>query len=158
MLRPGPRSSLPQGMDRHTYRIEIAYRGFGFVGFKRQVGERTVESQLVAALAPLVPDLPKLAAGGRTDKGVSATGQVISFWSRPRLALDRIAQAIDEAAPGEIFALDVREVSRSFHAQFSAKSRRYLFVWPGDADLAPAIDRMLCVLIGRRSFHAFARD
>jgi tRNA pseudouridine38-40 synthase len=146
-------------MDRHTYRIDLAYNGAGFAGFERQVGERTVESQLVAALSALVPDLPGVAAGGRTDRGVSATGQVISFWSRPRLALDAIASAIDRAAPDEIAVLDVREVSRSFHAQFSASSRRYVYLWTTGAPFdVPRVDRMLSALAGRRSFYAFARD
>jgi tRNA pseudouridine38-40 synthase len=145
-------------VDRHTYRVEIAYEGSGFAGFKRQVGARTVESVLVAALEPLVPDLPKLAAGGRTDRGVSATGQVLSFWSRPRLALDAIGGAIDRAAPGEIAVLDVREVGRSFHAQFSACARRYVYFASDPVVDVARIDRMLCALVGRRSFSAFARD
>jgi tRNA pseudouridine38-40 synthase len=82
---------------------------------------------------------------------------VISFWSRAALSVAEIGAAIDGAAPGEICALDVREVPRSFHASFSASSRRYVYIAEVDADVK-RLDRMLTVLLGRRSFHAFARD
>jgi tRNA pseudouridine38-40 synthase len=146
-------------VQRRTYRVEVAYSGAAFAGFQQQEGERTVESALLASLRPLVLDLPKLAVGGRTDRGVSATGQVISFWSRAPLELEAIASRIDRAAPGELCALDVREVPRSFHAQFSARSRHYTYLAALDRCLEVArIDRMLRALVGRRSFTAFARD
>lgn len=114
---------------------------------------------MLAALGALVPELPKLAAGGRTDRGVHATGQVVSFWSRGPLDLGQIGNAIDQAAPGDLVVRDLREVPRSFHAQFSASGRRYVYLLPSTAarDVA-RINRMLQPLLGRRSFTAFARD
>jgi tRNA pseudouridine38-40 synthase len=107
-------------MRRHTYRVEIAYDGTAFAGFAHVPGQRTVWSTLRGALIRVVPGFNKLDAAGRTDKGVSAIGQVISFIASEPAALDAIARAIDEAAPGALAALDVRQVSNSFHAQFTA--------------------------------------
>src|SRR5688572_19548755 len=83
---------------RQTYRVTLAYEGAPFTGFARQAGKRTVESVLVASLQPLVPELEVVAVGGRTDSGVSASGQVISFWSRAQLDRSVISDAIDRAA------------------------------------------------------------
>jgi tRNA pseudouridine38-40 synthase len=143
---------------RWTYRVDLAYDGTRFAGFARQPGERTVESTLVGALAPLVPELEAVAVGGRTDRGVSAVGQVISFWARAPLDVETIGSAIDRAAPDEVAALSVVEVPRSFHAQHSARHRRYTYLLEDDALDAYVLDAYVSPLIGRRSFDAFARD
>ena len=54
-------------------------------------------------------------------------------------------------------ALQVEEVPRWFHAQHSARARRYVYFVERDVDPAP-IDRLLGGLVGRRDFFAFARD
>ena len=110
-------------MKRHTYRAEIAYDGSAFAGFCRQPGLRTVESTLVEALQPFIPELRGVAVGGRTDRGVDAAAQVISFWSRPALELVALHEAIGGVAPGALSLLSLREVPRSFHARPSSRSR-----------------------------------
>lgn len=146
-------------MERFTYRVTLAYHGPAFHGFARQPGLQTVESTVVACLEPLVPGLAGLSSGGRTDRGVSATGQVISFWSRVPLDPREIEQAIDQARPGELAALDVRWVPRCFHAQHSAVLRRYVYLLDDGGTFEVArLDRMLSALVGRRSFAAFSRD
>ncbi len=141
---------------RVTYRATIAYDGAPFAGYAVQRGARTVESALLEALRPLIPELPAVQCGGRTDRGVHATGQVISFWSRARLPLDALAGAIDGAAPDAIALRDIQEVPRSFHATFAAKSRHYVYLHEGDADAA-RLDALLEPLIGERCFSVFAR-
>lgn len=146
-------------MKRYTYRLEVAYDGTVFAGFTPVPGERTVWSALRDALVPVVPAFGRMAAAGRTDRGVSALGQVVSFISHEKVEPEVIMRAVDDAAPGALAAMDVRLVADSFHAQYTATSRRYVYLWPDDgtADVA-RIDRMLCALTGRRCFSAFARD
>ncbi|MFO0727665.1 MAG: hypothetical protein U1E65_28055 [Myxococcota bacterium] len=146
-------------MERFTVRVVLAYRGDAFAGFVRQVGKETVEGSVLAAVQGLLPDVKGMAVGGRTDAGVHATGQVVSFWSRARPDLTALKEAIDGCRPEAIAALDVREVPRTFHAQFSARQRRYAYFLPDDGVLdAARLDRMVGALVGRRSFNAFARD
>ena len=146
-------------MKRATYRAVIAYDGTAFAGFAHVPGERTVWSTLRGALVRVVPGFNKLAAAGRTDKGVSAIGQVISFIGSEPVEPARIAQALDEAAPDELAALEVQRVSNSFHAQFSACARRYVYFAPDDGTIDVALaDRMLGALVGTRDFSAFARS
>jgi tRNA pseudouridine(38-40) synthase len=61
-------------------------------------------------------------AAGRTDKGVSACGQVVSFHSWPEVSLEAVAHALDTACRGMLRALHVQRMPRSFHATFSVRS------------------------------------
>jgi tRNA pseudouridine38-40 synthase len=146
-------------VKRHTYAVTIAYDGRAFASFAPVPGQRTVWSVVREALISVAPGFGRLASAGRTDRGVSATAQVFSFIARDPVECEVIAAAIDRAAPNELAALEVRRVSNSFHAQFSAIARRYVYFHEddGSADVA-RIDRMLCALLGRRSFSAFARE
>ncbi len=148
-------------MSRFSYRVEIAYRGSAFWGFARQPAQITVESRLREAIGSLLGTPPSIAVGGRTDRGVHALGQVISFRTRRSLPLQGISEAIDAVAPSALWALDTREVPRRFHARFSAQARRYMYLYeprPDERVDVPLLDRLLRGLIGRRCFSAFARD
>ncbi len=154
----GPQARRPRAR-RFTYRVGIAYDGAPFYGFARQPGLPTVESALLAALQVLVPELPGFAVGGRTDKGVHAVGQVISFYAHNPLDPAAVMAAID-SAHASIVGLSVTGVSRSFHARYSASCRRYAYFLPDperSLDLG-LLNRLLYALVGRRSFSAFARD
>ncbi|MEM9972395.1 MAG: tRNA pseudouridine(38-40) synthase TruA, partial [Pseudomonadota bacterium] len=61
-------------MPRFAFQVE--YDGRPFAGWQRQADQPTVQGAIEAALARLEPDLPALAAAGRTDAGVHAFGQV----------------------------------------------------------------------------------
>ena len=116
-----------------------------------------MESVLVAAIQPFLSVPARIAAGGRTDKGVHAQGQVVSFHCRRALPLDEVAAAIEAAGKGNIAVLRTRLVPRAFHATFSARARWYRYrVAAPDLDV-PRLDAMLGALVGRRCFHAFAR-
>lgn len=146
---------------RHTYRVELAYDGAAFWGYARQPGLRTVEGCIRSAITPLLPESQRrlnLRVGGRTDRGVSAHGQVISFCALDRLDLSSLARAIDAEAEGDLTTLDVREVHHKFHAQFSARARHYTYILPDEETDAAKVDRLLAPLTGTRCFSAFARD
>ncbi len=140
---------------RRTFKVTLAYDGAAFFGFARQPDRVTVEGVLRAALAPI--EASGLAVAGRTDRGVSATGQVISFHTRAPVTVASIRDAIDRAAPDALAALLVEQVPRRFHAAFSARGRAYVYFVDTDVDAA-RVDRLLVQLLGRRDFFAFARD
>lgn len=62
-----------------TVRLDVAYRGTGFRGFAANDGVRTVAGELGAALERILGEAPALSVAGRTDAGVHANGQVVSF-------------------------------------------------------------------------------
>ena len=64
---------------QRTVRLDVAYRGTGFRGFVANESVRTVAGELGAALERILGEVPVLRVAGRTDAGVHATGQVVSF-------------------------------------------------------------------------------
>lgn len=145
--------------DRRNYRLALAYDGSGFIGWQQQPQGRTVEGTLVEALRPLVPGLRGLVVGGRTDRGVHASGQVASFWTYRRLDPRDIEAALNAAAPGEIDCGGVQPVSRSFHARFSARSRAYAYLYDDGGQLeVDRLDRLLAPLVGLHDFYAYSRS
>ncbi len=63
------------------FAFKIAYFGDNFHGSQFQPDQRTVEGEVIAALRRLGVENPRLRSAGRTDAGVHAYGQVISFYS-----------------------------------------------------------------------------
>ncbi|WP_420437913.1 tRNA pseudouridine(38-40) synthase TruA [Candidatus Poriferisodalis sp.] len=68
-----------RGNGHRTVRLDLSYRGTGFRGFAANAGVRTVAGELSAALERILGEAPVLTVAGRTDAGVHATGQVVSF-------------------------------------------------------------------------------
>ncbi|MFS4439392.1 tRNA pseudouridine(38-40) synthase TruA [Paracoccaceae bacterium GXU_MW_L88] len=111
------------------FALKIEYHGKPFHGWQRQAsGLPTVQAAVEAALAKLEPDLPSLAAAGRTDTGVHATGQVAHIdlakdWDSARL----MGALNHHLRPHPVAITAAAEVGEDFHARFSATGRRYLF-------------------------------
>ncbi|WP_323040516.1 tRNA pseudouridine(38-40) synthase TruA [Gemmobacter sp.] len=114
-------------MPRYAFVVE--YDGGPFCGWQRQAGgQPSVQGALEAALARLDPGAPVVAAAGRTDAGVHATGQV----AHADLARDwdpfRLQGALNHhLRPAPVAVLAVAAVDDAFHARFSAVERRYRF-------------------------------
>lgn len=144
-------------MKRTTYRVDLAYDGSSYAGFAKQLDQRTVEGEILKVLQPHIKDLPAIMVGGRTDKGVNATGQVISFWSHTEYPTGFIDDAF-RALPDDIATQNVRIVPRSFHARYSASGRRYVYFAPLLDVSIHRMNLMFNNIIGRRCFSAFARN
>ncbi len=114
-------------MPRFAFLID--YDGTPFQGWQRQAaGQPSVQAAVEAALARLEPGPHTIAAAGRTDAGVHATGQV----AHADLSRDwdpfRLAQALNaHLRPAPVAILHAARAPDSFHARFSALERRYLF-------------------------------
>lgn len=100
----------------------MAYDGTPFAGWAVQPGERTVEGELSAALAVVLREPVKLIVAGRTDRGVHALGQVVSYEG----ALPRL-RSVNALLPDEISVLDAVEAPPGFSARHDARSRSYRY-------------------------------
>lgn len=109
-----------------TYRLDVAYDGTEFHGYARQPDVRTVQGELEAALEPHTGPVDTFVAG-RTDKGVHATGQVVSF-AAGRLDIERVQRSLNKQLASEVSVLEMAEVRDDFHARFSASGRRYRYL------------------------------
>ncbi len=110
------------------YALLIEYHGGPFAGWQRQAGQPSVQAAVEAALRALEPDAPGIAAAGRTDAGVHATGQVAQCDLSRDWDPFRLSEALNwHLKPAPVAVLQAARVADDFHARFSAIERRYLF-------------------------------
>lgn len=123
------------------YRLTIEYDGSGYNGFQVQAGQPTVQGAIERAITAFSGETVRIAAAGRTDTGVHATGQVVSFdltrtWPERTVMNALNAYLVEERTT----VLDCAEVDGEWHARFSAIGRRYLYRILSRAG-PPALDR-----------------
>lgn len=111
-------------MQRYAALIE--YDGTFYHGYQRQIDSQpTIQGQIEQSLADIFLKTVQVTGAGRTDSGVHALGQVISFeanWQHSETALQN---AMNAKLPEDIVVLQLKRVANSFHPRFSAKSRAY---------------------------------
>jgi tRNA pseudouridine38-40 synthase len=155
-------------------RLDIAYDGSGFRGYARQKGLRTVQGELEAALEKLVAAPVSTAVAGRTDAGVHARGQVVSYETAVEPDVDRTMRSLNGLLGPEIAVKAVRVAPEGFDARFSALWRRYRYllsaggvgdpttrghVWnTGRALDVEAMRKVVALYIGEHDFSAFCRN
>jgi tRNA pseudouridine38-40 synthase len=121
----------------------VEYDGTRFKGFQRQARDKgpTVQGELEAAAARLAGEPIALEAAGRTDSGVHATGQVISFPTVARHDPATWRRALNALLPPDIAVRAVCAVGDEFHARKSALARRYRYRLFCDPVRAPLRER-----------------
>jgi len=162
--------------DAATVRVRllVAYDGSGFHGFARNRDVPTVAGALTDAIERVLGAEVVLTAAGRTDTGVHAWGQVVSF-DAPADGLDlaRLQRSVNGLC-GPAIAVRAAEVAApDFDARFSAIWRRYRYTilnepvadpflagtaWSIPAPLDLRALRLACdPLIGEHDFSSFCR-
>jgi tRNA pseudouridine38-40 synthase len=109
-------------------RLVVAYDGTGFRGFAAQQSQprvRTVGGVLANAIEKVLRHPVELTCAGRTDAGVHARGQVVSFESEPGLDPWRLQSALNSMLGPEIVVQSVDLVEAAFDARRSATARTY---------------------------------
>lgn len=111
-----------------TFKAQIAYDGTDFHGFQRQIADqRTVQGEFEAALGKLGWNGKSIKAAGRTDAGVHARGQVVSFDLSWRASEMELAQALNANLPPDIAVKTAEKADAEFHPRFSAVGRTYAY-------------------------------
>ena len=110
------------------YRLTLEYDGSAYNGFQAQTDQPTVQGAVETAITAFCGEAVRLAAAGRTDTGVHATGQVISFDLEKDWPAATVMNALNAHLVGEaVSVLDCVGVDGEWHARFSATGRRYLY-------------------------------
>ncbi len=108
----------------------VHYDGSDFSGWQRQPGTRTVQADFEGALGKIMGEEVSVLAAGRTDAGVHALGQVVSFRTRGSVPTERLPFALNANLPGDVQVLTAREVPDEFHATRSALDKTYVYaIW-----------------------------
>ena len=108
-----------------TYRLVVEYDGSAFHGLQYQPTLRTVAGTLETALERLFHQAVKITAAGRTDAGVHASGQVISFSAERAFPIERLALALNANTPADVVVRDAALAADGFSARFDALERVY---------------------------------
>jgi tRNA pseudouridine38-40 synthase len=153
--------------------VDLAYEGTGFHGFARQAGLRTVQGAIEAALEQIIGVPVKSTGAGRTDKGVHARAQVVSFRVDVDVDASRLQRSLNGVLGPQVGVKTVAVVPDGFDARRSACWRAYRYQilnlpWPDPLrrtttwhvaeplDLA-AMDQIAQGVVGEHDFSSFCR-
>lgn len=111
-----------------TYRLDLAYDGSAFRGYAANAGVRTVQGALESALATILRRPVETSVAGRTDAGVHARGQVVSFVLPEPIDPTRLQRSLNSLLAPEVVARAVVEAPDGFDARRSALQRTYRYL------------------------------
>lgn len=123
----GPAAVPPlQGFVR--VRMSVAYDGGPFHGFARNPGVVTVQSELEDALRQVLRHPVTVTGAGRTDAGVHARGQVVSFDAdESHFEPNALSRALNRMLGPTIAVDNVEAAPPTFDARFSCAGRSYRY-------------------------------
>jgi tRNA pseudouridine38-40 synthase len=130
---PAPRASDAPGFERatpeRTLSLTVSYNGEPFNGFAKQPGQCTVQGELEHALGLIFRREVPIVCSGRTDAGVHALGQVVSFdLTADELEernLYKVRRSLNALTHEGITVREVAERDPGFSARFDARWREY---------------------------------
>lgn len=103
------------------------YVGTRYCGFQWQLDQPTIQAELEKALHELTEERIRVVAASRTDTGVHAKGQVVSFRTKSTLPPERFVHGMNHFLPRDIAVKAAYRVADSFHVQKDAQSREYRY-------------------------------
>jgi tRNA pseudouridine38-40 synthase len=154
-----------------THKLILEYDGTAYAGWQRQVNQPTVQAALEAAIEQITQTKVPVVGAGRTDAGVHALGQVVSFRSEKPLSASAWERALNGLLPDDISIRSVEPVADEFHARYSAKQKIYEYrilnrrdrsalarfrAWHVRKPLdVTAMRQAAALLVGRQDFSSF---
>ena len=156
-----------------TFLATLHYNGTGFVGWQRQPAGRSVQAEVERVLDRIFERRTVAHAAGRTDAGVHAVGQRVSFTAPPNWTAQSLRRALNALLPRDCWVESVHPMQAGFHARKSALSRRYRYdIGVDEASGSPfrrnfewalgrpldfaALQATAYALLGEHDFRAFA--
>ena len=110
---------------KRNFKLALEYDGSQYHGWQRQQGVLTIQEVLESRLAMILQSPVAVHASGRTDAGVHAREQVVSFNARTRLRPEELLRGLNSVLPPDIVVLRAEEAALSFHARFSTVGKIY---------------------------------
>ena len=157
---------------KRNYRAVLQYEGTRYQGWQKQITtDNTIQGKLEALLSKMTGDVVEVNSSGRTDAGVHAYGQVISFSCDTDKSPDEIMEYMNQYLPEDIGVLSVVVAGERFHARLNATGkiyryrvlnskvpkvfdRKFVFQVPEALDLE-AMKKGISYLEGKHDFKAF---
>lgn len=110
-------------------RLDISYDGHNFKGFQRQIKERTVQQEIETVLSRIFNTDIVISASGRTDAGVHALKQVVTFMPNKEVSdLALLRYSLNRMLPNDIHVNAIQFVDDSFHPRLHALLKTYKYI------------------------------
>lgn len=110
------------------YAACIEYEGTEYCGWQRLKDSPSVQEEVEKALSRVANHQVDLTCAGRTDSGVHGIGQVVHFESDSDRSEKAWRMGCNTNLPDNIALRWIMPIDDSFHARFSANSRRYRYI------------------------------
>lgn len=168
-------SDSPAGNAGRVFRATVQYDGTAYLGFQRQRQGLSIQAELEKAIGLIAGHPVQVIGAGRTDTGVHALGQVISFtieWPEAH-GNQALLRAINAGLRDDIAIVDLADAPAGFHPRFDAIRRTYAYYVYVNAIRQPLlrnrawhvrrkldIERMnaaAAILVGSHDFATFGR-
>ena len=117
-------------------RCTVSYVGNAYEGWQSQLRGTSVQEQIEAVLAKIEGHRVPITASGRTDAGVSASGQVFMFDTEREMTAYQWKGALNGGLPKDIHIMDAEETDERFHARYNVKRKTYIYrIHTGEYDV-----------------------
>lgn len=106
----------------------LQYDGSNYHGFQRQKNAHTIQAEVEQGIFHLTGEKVSILCAGRTDAGVHALGQVITFDTCSNIPPDKWKFALNSVLPPDLMVLESSEANRDFHPRYHALKKRYCYM------------------------------
>jgi len=153
-------------------KLTLSYDGADYSGWQVQPAAPTVQGTLASAIGRITGEKVLPQGSGRTDAGVHALAQVMTFVTESSVPTENFLKALNDILPASVRVLEVREAPPEFHARHSAKAKTYRYriyresvcppflaryVWHYPYHLAEQeMERAAKLVVGEHDFTSFA--
>jgi len=153
-------------------KLIVSYDGSEFYGWQVQPDLVTVQGMLASAIGRITGEKVLPQGSGRTDAGVHALAQVVTFVTESSVPTTNFLKALNDILPASVRAMEVSEMPADFHARHSARAKtyryriyrgsicppflaRYVWHYPYSLD-EDAMNRAALLVTGEHDFTSFA--
>ncbi|HZC24929.1 MAG TPA: tRNA pseudouridine synthase A, partial [Candidatus Binatia bacterium] len=110
-----------------TLKLTVAYDGAEFYGWQVQPEHTTVQGTLASAIGRITGEKVLPQGSGRTDAGVHALAQVVTFETESPVPTENFVKALNDILPASVRVLEVAEMPAGFHARHAARAKSYRY-------------------------------
>jgi len=108
-------------------KLILSYDGAEFSGWQVQPAANTVQGTLASAIGRITGEKVLPQGSGRTDAGVHALAQVVTFVTESSVPTENFVKALNDILPATVRVLEVTEAPPEFHARHSARAKTYRY-------------------------------
>jgi tRNA pseudouridine38-40 synthase len=122
-------------------KLILSYDGTEFSGWQVQPDVATIQGTLASAIGRVTGEKVLPQGSGRTDAGVHALGQVVTFVTQSFVPTENFAKALNDILPASVRVLEAAEMPPGFHARHSARAKAYRYRMYREAICPPFLAR-----------------